>query len=169
MLTNKKVIGVQIRADESYRNYPLMEQLVERISQKYKVLLFNAEKIDGFDFENVIKIDSFSLRKAFALAHKCDVIIAPDSSFVHFAATFDKPTVAIYGPIDGKVRTNSYPNCTYIDSRKSLGCLPCWRNENIPCKLTGMRNSACLDGIPVIEIIQEVENKLRETENDTLK
>jgi len=168
-LTNKKVIGVQLRADESYRNYPLMEQLVERISQKYNVLLFDAEKIDGFDFENVIKIDSFSLRKAFALAHKCDVIVAPDSSFVHFAAAFDKPTVAIYGPIDAKVRTNSYPFCTYVDSRKSLGCLPCWRNENIPCKLTGMRNSACLDGIPVIEIIQEVENKLREMENDTLK
>ncbi|RKY93180.1 MAG: hypothetical protein DRQ01_05370, partial [Ignavibacteriae bacterium] len=148
-LTGEKVIGIQLRADESYRNYPLMEQLVERISQKYKVLLFDAEKIEGFDFENVIKIDSFSLRKAFALAHRCDVIVAPDSSFVHFAAAFDKPTVAIYGPIDGKVRTISYPNCTYVDLRKSLGCLPCWRNENIPCKLIGMRNSACLDGIPV--------------------
>ncbi len=166
-LADKKVIGVQLKADESYRNYPLMEQLVERISQKFKVLLFDSEKIDGFDFENVIKIDSFSLRKAFALAHRCDVIIAPDSSFVHFAAAFDKPTVAIYGPIDGKVRTKSYPNCTYIDSRKELGCLPCWRNENIPCKLTGMRDSACLESIPITRIINELEIKLSELNNVT--
>jgi ADP-heptose:LPS heptosyltransferase len=168
-LTGHKVIGIQLKADESYRNYPLMEQLVEKISHKYKVLLFDAEKIERFDFENVIKIDSFSLRKAFALAHKCDVIIAPDSSFVHFAAAFDKPTVAIYGPIDGKIRTNSYQNCTYVDARKSLGCLPCWRNENIPCKLTGMRNSACLEGIPVTNIIEELENKLEEKYYDSLK
>lgn len=165
-LLGNKVIGIQLKADESYRNYPLMEQLVEKISQKYKVLLFDGEKIDGFDFENVIKIDSFSLRKAFALAHKCDVIVAPDSSFVHFAAAFNKPTVAIYGPIDGKVRTKDYPNCTYVDSRKSLGCLPCWRNENIPCKLTGMRASACLEGIPVTNIVEEIEKKLKENNND---
>lgn len=165
-LTGKKVIGIQLKADENYRNYPLMEQLVQKISRKYKVLLFDAEKIDGFDFENVIKIDSFSLRKAFALAHNCDAIIAPDSSFVHFAAAFEIPTVAIYGPIDGKVRTKSYPNCTYVDSRKSLGCLPCWRNENIPCKLTGMRNSACLEGIAVDYIIKQLEIKLKEIDND---
>ncbi|MBT8386641.1 MAG: hypothetical protein KJO12_04455, partial [Ignavibacteria bacterium] len=142
---------------------------VENISRKHKVLLFDAEKIEGFEYENVIKIDSFSIRKAFALAYKCDVIIAPDSSFVHFAAAFEKPTVAIYGPIDGKVRTKLYPNCTYVDSRKSLGCLPCWRNENIPCKLTGMRNSACLEGIAVKQIIEVLENKLKEIENDSFK
>ena len=146
-----------------------MEQLVENISRKHKVLLFDAEKIEGFEYENVIKIDSFSIRKAFALAYKCDVIIAPDSSFVHFAAAFEKPTVAIYGPIDGKVRTKLYPNCTYVDSRKSLGCLPCWRNENIPCKLTEMRNSACLEGIAVTQIINELEIKLKEIKNDSLK
>jgi ADP-heptose:LPS heptosyltransferase len=168
-LTENKVIGIQLKADESYRNYPYMEQLVENISRNHKVLLFDGEKIEGFEYENVIKIDSFSVRKAFALAHKCDVIIAPDSSFVHFAGAFDKPTVSIYGPIDGKVRTKLYPNCTYVDSRKSLGCLPCWRNENIPCKLTGMRNSACLEGITVTQIIKELENKLKEIENDSLK
>jgi ADP-heptose:LPS heptosyltransferase len=168
-LTDRKVIGVQLKADESYRNYPLMEQLVERLSQTYKVLLFDAEKIDGFDFNNVYKIDSFSIRKAFALAHKCDVIIAPDSSFVHFAAAFDKPTVAIFGPVDGKVRTKKYPNCTYVDSRKELGCLPCWRNENIPCKLTGMRNSACLESISITRIINELEIKLSEINNVTFK
>ena len=127
------------------------------------------KKLMGLILKTLLKLIPFQLRKAFALAHKCDVIIAPDSSFVHFAAAFDKPTIAIYGPIDGKVRTKSYPNCTYVDSRKSLGCLPCWRNENIPCKLTGMRNSACLEGIAVSQIINELEIKLKEVENDSLK
>jgi hypothetical protein len=41
-----------------------------------------------------------------------------------------------------------------------LECLPCWRNENIPCKLTGMRNSACLESIPINKIVIELEKLL---------
>lgn len=159
-LNGEQVIGVQLHSDESYRDYPLMESLIETLSKKFKILLFDSNRIDGFNFNNVFKIDSFSLRDAFAIARKCDAIIAPDSSFVHFAAAFEIPTIALFGPIDGKVRTKSYPKCTFIDTRKDLGCLPCWRNEDIPCKLTGMRNSACMDSIPVNTIVIELENLL---------
>jgi len=159
-LNDKTVIGVQLHADESYRDYPLMEKLVELMSEKNTVLLFDNCRIEGFDFKNVFKIDSFSLREAFALASKCNVIIAPDSSFIHLAAAFDIPSFALFGPIDGKVRTKHYTNCTYIDIREQLGCLPCWRNESIPCKLTGMRHSACMESISVHKIINELEKKL---------
>ncbi len=159
-LRSKKVIGVQIHSDETYRDYPLMEKLVERISKEYTVLLFDGTPINGYNFENVIKVESFSLRKAFAIASRCDLIIAPDSAFVHFAAAFDIPTIALFGPIDGKVRTKHYPNCTFIDSREQFGCLPCWRNESIPCKLTGMRISVCMEHISIDNIINTLHQKL---------
>jgi hypothetical protein len=163
-LNGEVVLGIQLHSDETYRDYPQMEKLVGVLSKKYKIILFDSYRIDGFNFENVYKIDSVSLREAFAIAHKCDAIIAPDSSFVHFAAAFEIPTIALFGPIDGEVRTKSYSNCKFLDAQDQLECLPCWRNENIPCKLTGMRNSACMENIPVNKIVFELENLLNRSE-----
>lgn len=159
-LADKSVIGIQLHSDETYRDYPMMEKLVERISKKYHVLLFDGETINGFENESVIKVQGLPIRKAFALAQKCDVIVAPDSAFIHFAAAFDIPTIALFGPIDGKVRTKHYQKCTYLSAKEILGCLPCWRNEEIPCKLTGMRTSECMKKIPVNLIVEILEKKL---------
>lgn len=159
-LYEKTVIGVQLHSDETYRDYPLMEKLVKKIAEKYRVLIFDSETINGFEFENVIKIQTLSIRNAFALAYKCSAIVAPDSSFIHFTAAFDIPTIALFGPIDGKVRTKHYPNCTYLSAKDLFGCMPCWRNESIPCKLTGMRTSECMKQIPVSQIIKVLEMKL---------
>ena len=159
-LNKKTVIGIQLHSDETYRDYPLMENLVEKLSKKHTVLIFDNEFIEGFDFENVIKIQKLSIRKVFALAHMCNAIVAPDSSFIHFAAAFDIPTIALFGPIDGKVRTKHYPNCTYMSAKDLFDCIPCWRNESIPCKLTGMRTSECMKKIPVNLIINILEKKL---------
>lgn len=159
-LNGKKVIGVQLHSDETYRNYPFMEELVKKISKEFNVLVFDGEPIAGCNFENVIKLDNCSLRNAFALASGCDAIIAPDSSFVHFAASQDIPCLALFGPIDGKVRTKHYPYCKILDASKQMECLPCWRNENIPCKLSNMRSSVCMSKIKINEIVTELKNTL---------
>lgn len=148
-LTGKRVVAVQLRADETYRNYPHMEYLVRALAAKHHVLLFDSEVIRGFEYENVLKVQQLPLRLAFALVAACDAIIAPDSAFVHLAAALLKPCVALYGPVDGKVRTKHYPHCRYIDVRADLKCVPCWRNEVIPCRLTGMRSSVCMGSISV--------------------
>ena len=159
-LNNKTVIGIQLHSDETYRDYPLMEKLIEQLSKNYTVMLFDGETINGFEYKNIVKVQKLPIRKAFALAHNCSAIIAPDSSFVHFAAAFDIPTIALFGPIDGKVRTKHYSNCTYLSAKEIFGCLPCWRNEDIPCKLTGMRTSECMKKIPVNYIINTLQQKL---------
>jgi ADP-heptose:LPS heptosyltransferase len=160
-LEGKKVIGIQLRSDEVYRDYPHIRQLVAHMAQEHHVLLFDAEKIHGFDDERIVKVDGLPMRRAFALASACNAIIAPDSSFVHLAAAFDIPCVALFGPIDGKVRTKHYPKCKYLDVRKKLGCTPCWRNEQIPCKLTNMRASVCMMDISIKEITQALTEVLQ--------
>jgi ADP-heptose:LPS heptosyltransferase len=151
-LEGKKVVGIQLRSDEVYRDYPHMRQLVSRLAQDYTVLVFDAEKIRGFEDERVITVDGLPMRRAFALASACDAIVAPDSSFVHLAGALDIPCIALYGPIDGHVRTRHYPKCKYLDVKKKLGCMPCWRNEQMPCKLTNMRASVCMVDISINEI-----------------
>lgn len=160
-LVARTVIGVQLHADEVYRDYPHMRQLIEHLARRYHVLVFDTEKIEGLDGERVVKVEGFPMRKAFSLAAACDAIVAPDSSFVHLAAALDVPCVALYGPVDGAVRTKNYPRCVYLDVRKRLGCLPCWRNDKIPCKLTNLRTSACLADISVQDILTTLDRILQ--------
>ncbi|MBM2840729.1 MAG: hypothetical protein HW412_1257 [Bacteroidetes bacterium] len=162
-LEGKNVIGIQLRSDEVYRDYPHIRQLVSEVAQEYHVLLFDGEKVQGFVDERIVKVDGLPMRRAFALASACNAIIAPDSSFVHLAAAFDIPCVALFGPIDGKLRTKHYPKCKYLDVRKKLGCMPCWRNDQIPCKLTNMRASVCMMDISIVEITQALTEVLRGT------
>jgi ADP-heptose:LPS heptosyltransferase len=156
-LSRHTVIGVHLKSVDSYKNYPHMEELVDSLRSlpETKVLIFDGNRIDGFDYPGVIKVDNLSLRKAFALASGCSMVIAPDSAFVHFAASQDIPTLALYGPTDGKVFTKFYDLCRLIDSRESLPCIPCWRHEYIPCKLTGRQESSCLRAISVQKIVEE--------------
>ena len=160
-LNEKRVIGIQLRSDEVYRDYPHMRLLVAAVARTHDVLLFDAEVIRGYEHERVITVDGLPMRRAFALASACDAIIAPDSSFVHLAAAFDLPCVALFGPINGRLRTRHYPYCRYLDLRAKLGCLPCWRNDQIPCRLTGMRASVCMMDLSIPEILEALSEVLQ--------
>jgi ADP-heptose:LPS heptosyltransferase len=155
-LPGKTVIGVQLQAAEPYRDYPHMAELVRALAQDAVVLLFHAEKTTIETGGSVIDPGPITLRQAFAMAAACSAIVAPDSAFVHFAGALNIPCVALYGPIDGRVRTMHYPTIVSIDVRSVLRCIPCWRNEVIPCKLTNMRNSACMANIAVDEVVRAV-------------
>jgi hypothetical protein len=48
-----------------------------------------------------------------------------------------------------------------LAARDRLRCIPCWRNENTPCALTGRRDSACLSNIGVAEVVETVRDLLR--------
>jgi ADP-heptose:LPS heptosyltransferase len=161
-LPGRTVIGVQLQAAETYRDYPHMKDLVEKLSQDAVVLLFHAEKTAIGTGGSVIDPGAVTLRQAFALAAACSTIVAPDSAFVHFAGAMNIPCVALYGPIDGRVRTMHYPAAVSVDARSVLRCAPCWRNEVIPCKLTNMRNSACMANIPVTDIAGALNRVLKE-------
>jgi ADP-heptose:LPS heptosyltransferase len=117
----------------------------------------------GYDFANVIKVHGQGLREAAALASGCRALVGPDSSFIHLAAALGRPAVGLFGPTDGKVRTRDYPNVRYVDVRRDLRCVPCWRNEEIPCALTGLRASVCLAEIGPLSVVAELEDLLRAT------
>jgi len=160
-LNGKTVIGVQLHAEESYRDYPHMAQLVRTLAQRYEVLVFDDSKITESFGPRAIPVCGMEMREAFAIASGCDAIICPDSAFVHLAAALDIPCVALYGPIDGAIRTKDYPKCMYLDVRNELPCVPCWRNESIPCRLTDMRMSVCMANIPIARIQRALEQVLK--------
>jgi len=165
-LAGESVIGVQLRSDETYRDYPHMPALVRALARSHVVLLFDSRPIVGYDFANTIKVDGLGLREASALASGCRALVAPDSSFVHLAAALGLPAVGLFGPTDGAVRTRDYPGVRFIDVRRDLRCVPCWRNEEIPCALTGMRTSVCMGEIGPLTVVAALCDLLGETPVD---
>jgi hypothetical protein len=162
-LEGKSVIGVQIRSDETYRDYPHMPALVKTLARDHHLLLFDSRPIVGYDFANVIQVGGQGLREAAALASGCRALVAPDSSFIHLAAALRRPAVGLFGPTDGAVRTSDYPDVRFLDVRRDLRCVPCWRNEEIPCALTGMRASVCLGEIGPLSVAAALEDLLSRT------
>ncbi len=154
------VIGVQLFSADSYKDYPDMENLVQSLAQRCSVLVFDNKPIEGFVHANVAKVESRPLREAFALAAACDVLVTSDTAFVHLGGALNLPTICLYGPTDGDLFTRFYPKAVVVDSRKNLGCLPCWRNEDIPCRLTMQRESVCLRMLTVDRIVRHVETAL---------
>jgi len=160
-LLETKLVGVHLASADTYKDYPHINELIAKLAEKAKVLLFHGEKIDGYDSPNVIKIDHYSFRQAAILVQQCNVMIVPDSAFLHLAAVYHIPTIALFGPTGGKIFTKHYPNATVVDVANELPCVPCWRNEHIPCKLTNGRESVCMKMITTSRIIEQVNAALK--------
>jgi ADP-heptose:LPS heptosyltransferase len=128
------------------------------------VLLFDGQPIAGFDVPHVHKV-VLPLRRSFAIAACCDLLIAPDSSFVHLGAALGRRVLAIFGPIDGAVRCRRFPTVSVVAPVPAdFPCAPCWRSEYTPCRLTGQRESACLRSIDPRAVADQARRLIRNAE-----
>jgi ADP-heptose:LPS heptosyltransferase len=156
---NKKLVAVNLSSAEKYRDYPKDKQdkLIEELLEKYNVIELGMDRTG----ENKRTIDAcgFPIRKWAAILSLCDGFITVDTGPLHVAAALDIPTVAIFGPIDYKMRCKGYNNVTVLVS--DLDCIPCWRNAKIPCKKTGSitEYSKCMH-MPSLSIVKQIDQKL---------
>ena len=90
-------------------------------------------------------------------------MVCVDSAFLHAAAAFDVPVVAMFGPTDGKLFTRHHRNATVISANETFACAPCWRNEDLPCGLTGQFGpSPCVAALKVEPVLAAVAAALRQ-------
>ena len=155
-LMPEQCIAVQPYAADSYKDYPHMEALATRLTEKQTVLLFHNAPLQGFDHPRILKVDNCSLRQSIALLSLCRMLIAVDSAFVHIAAVLDKKTIALFGPTDGAVFTKHYPDCVVVNGYAEAKCSACWRNQNILCANTCIVKSYCMDSIRVENMLMKI-------------
>jgi len=134
---------------EIYRNWPIehyleLFKMAEKYNPNLRFVLTDIRRPDWIPPSNTIDATALSLRKTIALVAACDVVLTPDTSILHMAAAFDKPCIALFGPIDAMARCRHYKRITPVTA--DMGCIPCWRNAEIPCKMDPRdgRASVCM-------------------------
>lgn len=158
-------VGLHLRASSPIRTYPLESSLLVAATlgaAGARVFLLGAEgdwgKTVGRRLSPSVKLENVdnlcgrfrTINHTAAFLSRLDLLIGPDSSLVHFAGALEVPTVALYGPFPGAVRTKYYPRCITLEGRYAVRpgleeCTPCFKHGPDPCPQAGEdRASPCL-------------------------
>lgn len=152
------LVCIQPFAADTYRNWPHVFTLVRLLSTFCKVFVLHNSSIDEQFNENVFVINE-SVGRASALIELSNYSVVLDSSLLHISAALNVPTIAIFGAISGKTRTQHYKNVMLLNPDKSnFPCYPCWRNEYSNCKFTTERESLCLRSISPEVVFNIIKN-----------
>jgi len=156
----KKLVAVNLSSAEVYRDYPKNKQnkLIEELLEKYNVIELGMNRTG----ENKRTIDAcgFPIRKWAAILSLCDGFVTVDTGPLHVSAALDIPTIALFGPIDYKMRCKGYKNVTVLLA--NLDCIPCWRNSVTKCIKTNTiaGYSKCIEEIPIKSILETLKTKI---------
>ncbi len=153
----RPLVGIQPFSREEYRNYPPVAELMRELTRHYDVLVFH-HRADGLPSgARIFSTAGCSVRNSFALVSILDALVTVDSSFMHAASAFDVPVVALFGPIDGEVRTRHLERVKVVSLKDQFPCSPCWRNEDEVCHVTQhVGVSPCMAAIPRHLIVEAV-------------
>jgi putative component of toxin-antitoxin plasmid stabilization module len=158
-----RTVGIQFRSAETYKDVPALLDAARTLSASHRVFVFYNRSIPRHDGDGFIAVDDQPLPVALALASKLDVLVAPDSSLLHLAGINRIPCLGLFGPTDGTVRCLPYPSVTPFDLRADFDCIPCWRNQQVRCRVTDSADSLCMQRIEVSHIVAGVEKILSST------
>ncbi len=157
----RPIVGVQPFARDSYKDHQEIERFVAALSRRYELIVFHHLET-GFAGPGIASTAGLTLAESIALASALDAMVCVDSAFLHAAAAFDVPVVAMFGPTDGDLFTRHHRRATVINANDRFACAPCWRNEDLPCSLTGgFGPSPCVAAIPVEPVLAAVEAAIR--------
>jgi ADP-heptose:LPS heptosyltransferase len=161
-LGKRPIVGIQPYSRELYKDHGGMDRIVEALAKEYDIIVFHHLQTRISSKLGLAATAGLSLANSLALVSALDAMVSVDSSFLHAASAFDVPVVALVGPTDGRVGVIDDRNVTLLSRREEFPCSPCWRNEDIPCAVTGKTGlSPCLSAITPDEVCGAVLVALR--------
>lgn len=162
-----RVVGIAPFAQHQGKIWPLgkMERLVAMLSERgYWVQLFGsaaeAPVLDAWaeKYEGVESLAGrYSFEEELERIAVLDVMVSMDSANMHFASCKGVPVVSIWGathPCRGFYGWRQNPAWAV---QKEMGCRPCSKYGNKPCRLG---DYPCLTGIEPIEVVEKIERVL---------
>ena len=150
------VLGIQLYAAERWRDWSLKEirKFLKQASKIVNTILIFGDT--DLKIKNSQIIPHMPLNRIADLINSCDVFVAPDSGLMHLALALDVKTICLFGPTDGKVRTNCYSSAIVVQGKCKKGGL-CWYNT---C-LEKTRIQPCMKAIKpdsVLKILKDILN-----------
>lgn len=136
----RPLVGVQPFSRDSYKDYPAMGQVISGLAHHYDVLIFHHVEADLPKGPGIATVAGHSLEQSLALLGQLDAMVSVDSAFLHAAAAYDYPVIALFGPTDGRPLTSHHRNPIVLSKGEAFACVPCWRNEDTPCSVTELRS-----------------------------
>ncbi|MGO9418193.1 glycosyltransferase family 9 protein [Roseiarcus sp.] len=160
-LGSRPIVGVQPYARDSYKDHQEIERFVSALAERYDLIVFHHVETSLASSPGIASTAGLALAESIALVSALDAMVCVDSAFLHAAAAFDVPVIALFGPTDGELFTRHHRQATVINANESFACAPCWRNEDLPCSLTGKFGpSPCIAAIRVEPVLAAVEQAL---------
>jgi ADP-heptose:LPS heptosyltransferase len=159
----RPIVGVQPYSRDTYKDHPEIGRFVEALSADYDVIVFHNLETGLPAGPGIASTAGLPLAQSIALVSVLDAMVCVDSGFLHAAAAFDVPAIAMFGPTDGKLFTRHHKYATVISSSESFACAPCWRNEDLPCQVTGQLGvSPCVAAIKIETVRAAVAETVRQ-------
>lgn len=167
-----KSIGIQITASSPVRTFPIenIVSIIEKLlEENYSIYLFGGgrQSEDATYIVDILKagkkvIDltkkNPTLRDSMVLANFMDLIIAPDSAFVHIAGALGIPLIGLYGCFPSLIRMKYYRKAVGIDC--DVACSPSFIHGHSPCHKGNP--SPCFSVISTKNVIDAVHHLIGE-------
>ena len=153
--TGPRTIAVGYESVDSWRSYPYMDDLILELSKFARIWVFHNEEMPSLTERlpadsRVELFDRCHLRELFWRIKGCDLVVSPDTSFVHIAGALNVPAYGIFGPTDANVRMRDY----LTQWRAPKPYRACRR---APCWYQACRGQYCLTTLHPKDLAREVE------------
>jgi ADP-heptose:LPS heptosyltransferase len=160
-LGSRPLIGIQPYSRDSYKDHPAIDRVIAALAQDHDILFFHhlSDGLpQGAGFADTAGV---ALTNSLALVSRLDAMVSVDSAFLHAAAAYDVPVIAMFGPTDARTFTRHHRHITILWKPETFGCVPCWRNEDLPCHVTKTTSaSPCLAAITPEEVLAAVRDAI---------
>lgn len=133
---SRPLIGVQPFSRDAYKDHPEIRGIIADLAKSYDVLIFHHAPTEFEALDGVASTAGCPLEHSLALVAECSSMVCVDSAFLHVAAACDLPIVCLFGPTDGPLFTRDYEHVEVVSEASSFMCMPCWRNEDLPCQIS---------------------------------
>jgi ADP-heptose:LPS heptosyltransferase len=178
------IIGIQLTASSPIRTYP-----VDKLTEAMRMLAVRGCKFIIYghpakhaqiskNIQEVIKDSTgkddiiisspelkLPLRISIATVKFLNLMIAPDSAFVHIAAAMHVPVIGLYGPFPSDLRMRYYFDGIGLNA--DTACTPCFTHGHDPCDKS-MGTSPCFSTLHPETIVLATSYLLNKTQQNRL-
>jgi len=162
----KPIVGINPGASygNSKRWYPQkFAQVATKLSHKFDILIFGGlnEKNIAADIEKLLIENNISnyqnlagnitISELINQISNLDLFITGDSGPMHLAASFEVPTVAIFGPTRNK-ETSQWMNDKAVIVKKNLDCQPCMK------RICPLKHHNCMKLIKSVDVLSAIDS-----------